>query len=458
MIVDDLTAALGSGVVTPGASSDPRFGRDWTATAVVTPLAVVLPCDTEEVATALRLCHAAKVPVVPQGGLTGLVGGAMPDEGSIVLNLSRLTSDPVIDSQNRNATVGAGTILQNLQEAALREGLSFPVDFGARGSCQIGGMIATNAGGVQVLRHGMMRQQVLGLEVVLADGTIVTSMRNLMKNNTGYDLRQLFVGSEGTLGVITRANLRLVPHYPARAVALLRVPDLASAYQVLNHLTHWGVQLNAFEALWPEYYDYACEVTGNAPLSTGKGLTLLAEITGEDSDLLQDALLEALEPTMKNGLIEDAVLSQSETQAQAFWDIREANEALSTRFEQLIGFDISLPRQRMQDFVETCREQMPSAPWLCFGHLADGNLHLAFPLADGSAREATQIKKTVLESAGGLGGSISAEHGIGTDKLPYLSLSRSEAEIATMLRIKQALDPHGVLNPGKLLPVARNAN
>jgi FAD/FMN-containing dehydrogenase len=457
MIVDSLLARLGPDIVKPGDESDPRYHRDWTSRDSVVPLAVALPRSAEDVSAALALCDTLGVPVVPQGGLTGLVGGAMPTPDCVVINLSRLSPPPLIDANARMATVGAGTSLQALQEAADEHDLTFPVDFGARGSCQLGGMIATNAGGVHVLHYGMMRAQVMGLEAVLADGTIVSSMNPLLKNNTGYDLRQLFIGSEGTLGIITRANLRLEPTQPARAVALLRLADVDAAHQLLKQLTSQGPELNAFEALWPSYYAYACEVTGNAPLPPGDGITLLVETSGQKASALEEALLTALEPAMENGLIKDAVLAQSESQAQDFWNLREANEALPARFPRVLGFDVSLPASAMQAFVQRCETDIAAAcsdaQTFCFGHLGDGNLHLA--VTGTTPEEAGRIKWLVLDGVGRLGGSISAEHGVGTDKLAYLGLTRSDAEIATMRRIKHALDPNGILNPGKLLTCER---
>lgn len=461
MIVDTLIETLGVEVVRPGAESDTRFHRDWTAREAVQPLAVALPRSTGDVATILRLCNEAKVSVVPQGGLTGLVGGAMPTADCVVVNLSRMAPAPEIDHDARIAEVGAGTVLETLQQAALEQGLVFPVEFGARGSCEIGGMIATNAGGVHVLHHGMMRDQVLGLEVVLADGTVVTSMNPLKKNNTGYDLRQIFIGSEGTLGIVTRARLRLVPVEKARAVALLRVADTDAAHTVLDTLQE-NVTINAFEAMWPSYYAYACDVTGNEPLAHGEGLVLLVEITGSDDVALQEALLGALEPCMDAGLIEDAVLSQSEAQAQALWDIREANEALNTKYSNIIGFDISLSREQMQGFHDECVAGLsrlaPCSRMMCFGHLGDGNLHLVVILDETPEMEPTEVKSLVLTATGARGGAISAEHGIGTDKLAWLYLSRTPAEISIMRRIKAALDPNNILNPGKLLPPVSSVN
>lgn len=453
MIADRLLALLGPDIVKPGAESDPRFHRDWTARNAVVPQAVVLPRSTQDVSAALGLCDRLGVPVVPQGGLTGLVGGAMPTGDCAVINLSRLSQPPLIDADARMATVGAGTTLQTLQDAAAAHDLTFPVDFGARGSCQLGGMIATNAGGVHVLHYGMMRAQVLGLEAVLADGTTLSSMNPLVKNNTGYDLRQLFIGSEGTLGIITRAILRLVPTESARAVALLRMASVGAAHDLLAQLTSQGPTLNAFEAMWPSYYAFACDVTGTAPLPQRDGIMLLVETSGREASPLQEALLAALEPAMESGLIDDAVLAQSEAQARQFWDLREANEALPNRFGFLLGFDVSLPAATMQDFVQRCEAgiaaAVQSAQSLCFGHLGDGNLHLA--ITGATPGDAGRIKDLVLGIVGQLGGSISAEHGVGTDKLAYLGLTRSDAEIEAMRRIKRALDPNGILNPGKLL-------
>ena len=455
MTAQDFLSQLGADIVRTGTDIDPHYCKDWTAAAPVTPRAVILPRTTEDVSKAMALCNELGLSVVPQGGLTGLVGGAMPTQDAVVINLSRLASSPQIDAGARLATVDAGTTLQNLQDAAEPHGLSFPVDLGARGSCQLGGMIATNAGGVHVLRHGMTRAQVRGLEVVLADGTILSSMNPLLKNNTGYDLRQLFIGSEGTLGIITRAVLELVPLQPARSVALARVADVAAAFAVLDQITRQGLAPKAFEAMWPFYYAFACDVTGTAPLSGAEGLTLLIEIDGQEAESVEAQLIAALQPAMESGLILDATLAQSEAQAQVLWALRDANEALGTHFSGLIGFDVSLPRSEMQTFVDQCEAHLATGT-LCFGHLGDGNLHLV--VTDAPAGSAGDIKDTVLAITGALGGSISAEHGVGTDKRDHLHLTRSPVEIAVMHQIKAALDPKGILNPGKLLPPVLKEN
>ena len=456
MILKLLKSALPDDVVIAGPGSDPRYHRDWTASEPVVPVAVVTPRNAEEVSIALKLCNQEEIPVVPQGGMTGLVGGAMPLADAVVINMSKLTFPIEIDTVSNTATVGAGTVLQTLQEAAAEAGLLFPVDFGARGSCQIGGMIATNAGGIQVLRYGMIRSQVLGLEAVLADGTIVSSMNPLVKNNTGYDLRQLFTGSEGTLGIITRVILRLVPAPSSRAVALVRVGSVDAAFALLANMRREGVELNAFEAMWPNYYAFACSVAEAEPLPCGAGLTLLIETVGEDAENLHSNLENSLGRELQNGLLEDAVISRSEKQAETFWKIREANESLPSRFSSIIGFDISLPAKNIREFMDAnyqmLQRKYPNANLLCFGHIGDCNLHLAVASNEGEEFDHSWIKGTVLGLTGEFGGAISAEHGIGADKLEFLNLTRSQSEIDLMLKIKRALDPQGILNPDKLFP------
>jgi len=456
-IVDRLIAALGADRVQRGADSEPRFHRDWTANAPTVPLAVVLPRDTGEVSRALALCHAACVAVVPQGGLTGLVGGAQPQVDAVVINLSRMNAAPQIDAVARVATVQAGVTLQALQEAAEAAGLMFPVDFGARGSCQVGGAISTHAGGVQVLRFGMMRAQVLGLEAVLADGEVIDSMNALMKNNTGHDLKQLFIGTEGTLGIVTRAVLRLVERPAGRCVALARVRDLDAAYQVLRRLGRVLPSLTAFEAMWPDYYAYAVQVLGDAPLPADDGLTLLIELQGPDPRDDDERLAGELGVLMEAGTVADAVLAQSEAQCARFWALREANAELMRHFSRLSGYDVSIAAGATEAFVARCRAALaalsPQIRLLCFGHLGDGNLHLVVATDAAPCVAAAQVKRCVHDSVGAFHGSISAEHGIGRDKRDDLGITRNAAEIALMRRLKAALDPSNILNPGKLLPV-----
>ncbi|MDK3019200.1 FAD-binding oxidoreductase [Pseudodonghicola flavimaris] len=461
MIVERLIDRLGSDLVSPGPQSDPRFHRDWTARSPVVPLAVVQPRRVEDVSAALALCDEAGVPVVPQGGLTGLVGGAMPGAETVVVNMSRMNATPDIDPIERQARVEAGVTLEALQRAAAVHELEFPVDFGARGSCQIGGMIATNAGGVHVLQHGMMRRQVVGIEAVLADGTIVSAMNALEKNNTGYDLRQVLTGSEGTLAVITAAKLRLVPRPPARAAVLMQCENLHQAYRVFDGLRDSSLlTLHAFEGLWPGYYDFACGITAKAPFAASNRLTLLAEVVGDEREVLEDALLEVLGRQCEDGTLSDALFSQSEAQVDAFWALREANEALATSFGAIVAFDVSLPRARMDGFVERARtrvsELAPAADFLCFGHLGDGNLHIAIA-AQKALPDPGAIKDGILRLVLDCDGAISAEHGIGLEKKAWLSRARSSGEVEMMQRLKTALDRRNILNRGKLFPDQRPA-
>ncbi|MBL8349483.1 MAG: FAD-binding oxidoreductase [Burkholderiaceae bacterium] len=455
-VVDRLVAALGADRVQRGTDSDPRFHRDWTAAAPVVPLAVVLPRETREVSRALALCHAAGVPVVPQGGLTGLVGGAQPQADAVVINLSRMNAPPRVDAVARTVTAQAGVTLQALQEAADAAGLMFPVDFGARGSCQVGGAISTNAGGVQVMRFGMMRAQVLGLEAVLADGEVIDSMNALMKNNTGHDLKQLFIGTEGTLGIVTQAVLRLAERPAGRSVALARVPDVTAAYQVLRRLGRALPGLTAFEAMWPDYYAFATAALGEAPLPLDEGLTLLIELQGPDPQGDDERLTAELAELMGAGTVADATVAQSGVQAERFWALREANAELMRHFKRLSGYDVSIAAGATEAFVASCRAALaalsPPIRLLCFGHLGDGNLHLVVATDDAPGVDARQVKRCVHDAVGAFRGSISAEHGIGRDKRDDLGITRNAAEIALMRRLKAALDPSHILNPGKLLP------
>lgn len=456
MIVEQLLAELGADVVKRGIESDARFHKDWTSTSPVVPLGLVLPRCTEHVATALRLCHASGVAVVPQGGLTGLVGGARPRADGISINLSRMNAVPTIDVLGGLATVQAGVTLQQLQEAAEAAGYLFPVDFGARGSCQIGGAIATNAGGVHVMHHGMMREQVLGLEVVLADGTVVDSMNTLLKNNTGYDLRQWFIGSEGTLGIVTRAVLRLAERPMGRRVALARVADLEAAYTLLRAARKKLPSLVAFEAMWPSYYQFATKAQGFAPLPVDQGLTLLLELSGPNPESDEALMLEVFEQSMESGVVEDVAIAQSESQCERFWTIREANAELTHHFKRLVGFDVSIDAAQMGTFLSSCEhalsELSQNAALMCFGHLGDGNLHMVVCTDASPEIDAAMVKTCVLTLVGKYGGSISAEHGIGIDKRSYLPISRQLTEINLMWQIKRMLDPRNILNPGVIFP------
>lgn len=461
--LDAVTDALGANGVLTGDAIAPHHHTDWSGTAPRRPLALLRPTNTAQVAEALRVCHAHRVPVVPQGGMTGMAGGAVPTAGAVALSLQRMCAIESVDATAGTLVCQAGATLQTVQEAAGAAGCAFGVDLGARGSCQIGGNIATNAGGNGVVQFGMMREQALGLEVVLADGTVLDMMRPMRKNNTGYDLKQWFIGSEGTLGVITRALLQLQPVPRARATVLLALDDYVSAMEMLGRLKgRFPGMVSAFELMWADFHRFALHVTGvPAPFAEDHPFIALAEVGGHDDDALQRALEQVLEAAMEDGLVLDAVLPQSAAQAAALWRVREATAEFPCHMKP-INFDISLPLRAIGDFAERC-EQALSARWpgqrsLRFGHLGDGNLHLstdALSLGELSFEDAErEVEALVYGLVAQTGGSISAEHGIGLHKKPYLNLSRSPAELAVMRAIKHALDPLHILNPGKVFDEA----
>ncbi len=458
-----LTEAIGPDAVRTGDAIPERHQTDWSGTQPLAPLALLRPANTAQVSAALRVCHAHSVPVVPQGGLTGLAGGAVPTPGAVALSLERMNTIESLDPVARVITVQAGATLQSVQEAAQAAGCLFGVDLGARGSCQIGGNLATNAGGNGVVQFGMMREQLLGLEVVLADGTVLDMLRPMVKNNTGYDLKHWFIGAEGTLGIITRAQLRLHPAQAARATALAAVPDVDSALALLGRLqARCPGGVAAFELMWKDFLDHAVAWTEQPrPFADDHPLLVLTDLSGSDQHALAQSLEAVLGEAMEDSLVLDAVLAQSQSQALGLWRLREITAEFPSRL-QPINFDISLPPSQIGAFAERCvaalSARFPGQRSLRFGHLGDGNLHLstdARSLGDLSFAEAEHAVETIVYGlVAEAGGSVSAEHGIGLHKKPYLGASRSEAELTAMRAIKRALDPLNLLNPGKVFDIA----
>jgi FAD/FMN-containing dehydrogenase len=447
---------LGPGAVQRGAAVSARYHVDFTHENACAPFAVLKPASTEDVAAILRECDRAKQPVVVQGGLTGLAGGATPRTGEIAISLERLTGIEELDRASQTMTVRAGTPLQTVQQAAAEAGYLFPLDLGARGSCTIGGNIATNAGGNQVIRFGMMRSLVLGLEAVLADGTVVSSLNKMLKNNTGYDLKQLFVGSEGTLGIVTRAVLRLFPRMPSKVTALCAVRDLDAAVALLHRVqAQLGGSLSAFEAMWASYFHYVLEHMPAlaSPFGVRHPLYALVEVEGAEDADDRDRLERALAAALEAGEIVDAAVAQSRRDTQAFWAIRDAIGEVTPTLQPMLGFDISLPIDAMTKFLarvdaDLARFRHPVTN-LVFGHIGDSNLHLAVTTHRRDGLD--ELCNLVYDAVGAHGGSVSAEHGIGIVKRKYLHHSRNAAELALMKRLKTALDPHGILNPGRVL-------
>lgn len=440
--------------------------------------ALVKPANTQEVSAVLKACHTAQQSVVTHGGLTGLVDGEKTTGNEIVLSLERLRDIENIDPLGRTITVQAGCVLQQVQEAVSEQGLLYGLDLGARGSCTIGGNISTNAGGLSVLRYGMTREQVLGLEVVLADGTILSSLNTLLKNNTGYDLKHLFIGSEGTLGIITKAVLRLRADTPTVNTAILAFDSFGQVSQTLSHMSSkLNAQLNAFEIIWNEFYDLSTDenIAGSvrAPLSNNYPAYAIVESRGANSEADQHLFMEALESAIEAGIIVDAVIAQSEKERSEIWAIRE-NVDMVLRHKPAFIYDISLPINHMESYLATIKEQIqavwPNAIVYAYGHLADSNLHISVapkpedyetnpsnarmetvPLEPEQAQWYRQCNKIMFEPLSAIGGSVSAEHGIGLMKKAYLHYSRTEEEIATMRLLKKSLDPKNILNPGKIV-------
>lgn len=454
-LLDDLRAIVGeAGVLTgdevasryPGYFMD-RIGAD----------AIVRPRSTEEVAAILALCNAAGQPVVVQGGMSGWVRATQTRRGEIALSLERMAAIEAIDPVNRTATVQAGVVLEALEAALEAYGLTFPLDLGGRGSCQLGGNASTNAGGMRVIRYGMMRDQVLGVEAVLADGRVVSSLNRMIKNNTGYDLKQLFIGSEGTLGVITRLVLRLRERPTSCNTAIVCAANFSQMVDLLRFVDRgFGGLLSAFELIDNSFYRVNTGAGKHAPpLPADQPYYAIIEMLGSqqerDAELFESVLGEAGE----RGYFDDAVLARSEAQRQQIWEIREDLEHVVREFQPFYAFDVSLPVGDMEDYIAAVTERLkarwPEGRIAFLGHMGDGNLHIA--IGAGGEDDRHGVEECVYEPLRPIGGSISAEHGIGLEKKLWLDVSRTAIERGLMSQIKRLLDPANILNPGKIMDV-----
>ena len=428
---------------------------------------VVRPGSTEEVAAVVRVCADAHLPIVPQGGNTGLVGGAVPweDGRAIVLSLQRMNRVRAIDPLDHTITVEAGCILAEVQKAAEQVDRLFPLSLGAEGSCQIGGNLSTNAGGIAVLRYGNMRDLTLGLEVVLPDGEVLDALRSLRKDNTGYDLKQLFIGAEGTLGIITAATLKLFPRPREIETAFLgldRVEDAMALFARARAAS--GDQLTAFELIPRIGLEIAMRHVSavSDPLGSPQPWYALLDVSSSQSDSgLRRSLEEFLSEALAAGLVKDGVVAASTAQARDLWRIREAMVEGQKYEGGSIKHDVSVPVSRVADFITrasgAATARLPGIRPLAFGHVGDGNIHFNLSQPPGAdtkvflARRA-EFNHIVHDLARALNGSISAEHGIGRLKREELPRYKSSIELALMRRLKQALDPDDLMNPGKILP------
>jgi FAD/FMN-containing dehydrogenase len=454
-LLDTLRDRLGPHAVLDAEAVAERAQGIWRPAPLVAR-ALVRPRNTEEVAFVLKACHEMGQPVIPQGGLTGLVHGADTGPDDLILSLERMNQIEEIDREARTARVQAGVLLQGLQEAVAEEGLSFPLDLGARGSCFLGGNLATNAGGNRVLRYGMARENTLGIEAVLADGTVIDSLYGMVKNNAGFDLKHLFIGSEGTLGVITRAVLRLREAPRSRLSMLLAVPDFPSVTALLRHLDRGlGGQLSAFEVMWPEFYEAVATAPRcpAPPLPLGAPFYVLAELLGADAARDEAWAESVLGDALEAGLVSDAVLASTAARNEALWALRDSVDVLAAGKPTQV-FDVSLPIGAMGAYVETVKTAVAkvdsSVKVFTFGHLGDGNLHFVLTPRPREAEGVHALEAAVYDPLTALRGSVSAEHGIGLEKKSWLGHSRSPAEVQLMQTLREALDPRGILNPGKV--------
>jgi FAD/FMN-containing dehydrogenase len=445
------------------------YTTDWRGRYSGKALAVVRPANTDQVARVVQWCAAHRVPVIAQGGNTSLCGAATPDNSgtAVILSLRRLSAVRSIDIDNDTMVVEAGAVLQQVQQAAREAGRLFPLSLAAEGSCTLGGNLATNAGGTQVVRYGNARELVLGLEVVTAQGEIWHGLRGLRKDNTGYDLRDLYIGSEGTLGVITAATLKLFPLPVAQCMAMLALSSIDHAVSVLSEARQgFGAALTGFELIAGNCLQgvVRCYPQQRLPFE-GESARLpwfaLLELSDSESAEHARSRFEAvIERTIEHGWVADAVIAENITQSKALWHLRESIPLAEKAFGKSVKHDVSIPVSRMAQFVQQTNAQLqrhfPGVEHVIFGHLGDGNLH--YNVAPGTAFTQEQLLErqpaiydVVHDSVHAFGGSISAEHGVGQLKRDLLPRYKDPVELALMRRIKQALDPDGIMNPGKVL-------
>jgi FAD/FMN-containing dehydrogenase len=427
------------------------YETDWTRRYHGSTPAVVRPASTKEVAAVIGLCRELGVAIVPQGGNTGLVGGGVPRNGELVLTLRRLDGVSDLDAGAGEVTADAGVTLATLQETVRAQGWNFGVDLASRDSATIGGMVATNAGGIRVLRYGGMRHQLLGIEAVLSSGAIVRRMPGLLKDNSGYDLTQLLAGSEGTLAVITAVRLKLVPQLPQRAVALLGVDDLAAALRVVSTVRRALSSLEAAEVFFPEGLELVCRHADLPPPFAGDHPCYMLLECAAQSD--ESAALAGVLAGVHG--IRDSAMATDRPGRERLWAYRERHTESISAEGIPHKLDVTLPLARLPEFENRVRDAIvavePSACPVLFGHAGDGNLHVNIL---GVTPHDDRADDAVLRLVAELGGSISAEHGIGIAKMPWLHLTRSAADREAMRAVKSALDPAGILNPGVIVPPA----
>ncbi|HXS05727.1 MAG TPA: FAD-binding oxidoreductase [Rhizomicrobium sp.] len=460
---DRLKDAAGPNGFTEDAREIAPYLEEWRGRAHGKSALLLRPATTEQVSAILAICHETGTPIVPQGGNTGLVGGQIPLHGEVLLSLGRLNRIRHLDAPGMTLTAEAGVTLKQAQDAASAAHLLFPLTLGSEGSCTIGGNISTNAGGNHVLRYGMMRALVLGLEVVLADGRVLPMLKSLHKDNTGYDLKQIFIGAEGTLGIVTAASLKLFPQPVQMTTAFTALPSPSAALSLLGHMqTSTGGLLSSFELISRQTLELVLRhIPGTRdPLSAAAPWYVLMEISGGAGANLEALTQSALEEAMAQDLVTDAVVAQNQAQARSFWHMRESMSEAEKREGVSIKHDISVPVASIPAFIAEATAavvaRFPGARPVCFGHMGDGNLHFNFNAPPGQdtafAEEWDEVQLTVHDIVKSYAGSISAEHGIGRLKRDLLPRYKSSEELDAMRALKAAFDPKNILNPGKTVP------
>eukprot|EP00667_Euglena_gracilis_P009990 EG_transcript_10161 len=459
---EDLTAfhqLVPDGVVT--APDDlARYNADWLNQWHGSAQVALRPSSTEQVSAILKYCNNRRLAVCPQGGNTGLVGGSIPVHDEVVLSLERLRQITKFDEVSGVLVCGAGCILEALDNFLAEKGFMMPLDLGAKGSCQIGGNVSTNAGGLRYLRYGSLHQNVLGLKAVLADGTVVDQMNELRKDNTGYDLKQLFIGSEGTLGIITELCINVPVKPNSTSVALLACPTFVAVQETfVAAKRHLAEVLSAVEFMDARSVQSLLEVTGAAfPISTDHPFYMVIETQGSNAEHDQTKLHGFLEAVMAQGCVADGTVAQSGTEARALWELREGVSPAMSKKGYTYKYDLSLPVGKMYDIVEAMRQRLVTkgrqdALVHGFGHLGDGNIHMNIVSPTGQDPELGDlIEPFVYEWTRDQNGSVSAEHGIGQMKRKVLHMSKRPSCLELMKQVKTLLDPNGILNPYKVLP------
>lgn len=451
MSFGDMRDNLDSALYLSGSEVQDSYAQDWSEAAAHLPEVVLRPRTIDDLSKMMTLATQTSQRIVTQGGRTGLAGGATPQQSEWALSVERMTNIIELDPIGQTITVEAGTTLQAIQEAAAEQGLQFPLDLGARGTATAGGITATNAGGNQVIQYGVTRQLVLGMTAVLPDGTVIAQNNKLLKNNAGFDLKQLLIGTEGVLGVIATITFRLFPKRDVVKTAICAVQNFDEVTDLLSHANRTMTGLSSFEVLWDDYLAEITAVTGKAPLfdQNYPYIILLEVEAARDTGDVEASLMAAVE----QGIVKDAILAQNDQQRASFWSYRDSIAELLADMAPNVNFDIGIPISKMKDFTadvtSALKAKFGGIRLVTFGHIGDGNLHLC--CTTGKPQDQVPIEDLVFAKATAIGGTITAEHGIGVLKKPWLKDCRTTQEIALMKRLKAMLDPADILNKGRVI-------